>query len=119
VPLHWVSMARDLGQSSSDFLGQVAGWARRNAPRLAAEVEQASDVARNAVSPYLRFLEDSVRGRARGSYAVGREFFEFLLRESHGLPDNGLELESFGREGIVNTQARIRVVEDDGRGGGG
>ena len=118
VPPIWAEMALDLGASALEFLGETSGWARKVAPSMTGEMEQASARAREAVASYLAFLRESLRPLARGSFATGRDFFEFLLRESHGVSDSAADLEAFGLDEVRKTQARLReaAAEENGDG---
>jgi uncharacterized protein (DUF885 family) len=118
VPLLWSEMSRDLGAATSDFFSEATSWSQRCAPALAGDVQKAVQSAREEVRGYLRFLEERVHPEARGSFATGRDFFEFLLRESHGVGDSAADLEAFGRDEIHTTQTRLKALAADGPGGG-
>lgn len=115
VPALWAEMARDLGASAGTFMEEAVEWTRRNAPRRVTEVEASSRAAREAVAAYLRFLEERVQPHARGSFAVGRDFFEFLLREAHGIEDSAEELDRFGRGEMEATLLRLAEMAREGR----
>jgi uncharacterized protein (DUF885 family) len=108
VPLLWAQMSLDLGASTLEFLGEAAQWCADEAPARSAEVAQAASLARQAVLDYLDFVRGRVVPRARGSFAVGKDHFEFLLREAHGLSDRIEDLEAFGRQEIAATQHQLK-----------
>jgi uncharacterized protein (DUF885 family) len=118
VPALWSEMSLDLGAATADFLSEATSWAARCAPALAGEVEKAAGSAREEVRAYLRFLEERVHPEARGSFATGRDFFEFLLRESHGVCDSAADLEAFGRKEVRTTKMRLEAMAGDGVAGG-
>jgi len=118
VPRLWSEMARDLGTTAIEFLSEVTGWAAGCPPSLARELEHAVGAARQEVQSYLQFLEQTVHPNARGSFAAGRDFFEFLLREAHGVGDSVAELENFGREEMRETQRRLEEMAGGGSEGG-
>ncbi|HEV8374977.1 MAG TPA: DUF885 domain-containing protein [Candidatus Polarisedimenticolia bacterium] len=116
VPPIWAEMARDLGASTSLFMEEAVEWTRRVAPRRAGDVEAASRSAQEAVTSYLRFLEASVQPRARGNFSLGRDLFEFLLRESHGIQESVEVLERFGRAEAESTLLRLGEMAREGTG---
>ena len=118
VPLLWAEMAQELGATTSDFLSEANSWAAQCAPILAEEMEKAVGSAREAVQSYLRFLQERVDPKAQGSFATGRDLFEFLLREAHGICDSASDLESFGRQEIRETQGRLEAMAAEGSAGG-
>ena len=109
VPPLWAEMSADLTASASEFFGEAVIWAGVRAPELLSNFQRAAEGARRAVQEYERFLAEKVRPRARGNYAVGREMFDFLLRESHGLSCSAADLEEFGREEIEKTLDQLRA----------
>jgi uncharacterized protein (DUF885 family) len=118
VPLLWSEMARELGVTTRDFLSETNSWAARCAPALAEDVEKAVGSAREEVQSYLRFLEERVEPKAQGSFAIGRDLFEFLLREAHGVCDSASDLESFGRQEVRETQRQLEAMAAEGSAGG-
>ena len=108
VPRLWAEMSLDLGAGALEFLEESAAWCRREAPARSAEVEASADRARQAMLDYLQFLRARVVPEARGSFAVGRAHFEFLLRQAHGLADGVDDLEVFGRREIADTQEKLQ-----------
>ena len=108
VPPLWAEMSADLTAGAAEFIGEAAGWARDHAPAIFPDFRRAADAARRAVEEYGRFVSEKVAPHARGDYAVGKEMFEFLLRESHGLPYGAADLEAFGREEIDGTLRKLR-----------
>ncbi|MCI0568365.1 MAG: DUF885 domain-containing protein [Acidobacteria bacterium] len=118
VPLLWSEMACDLGATLCEFLSEATLWAARCAPALAEDVKKAARSAREEVQSYLRFLEERVHPRARGSFATGSDFFEFLLREAHGLSDTASDLEAFGQQEICETQRQLQAMAEDQAAGG-
>ncbi len=110
VPPLWGEMSSDLTATAGEFFGEAVGWARDRAPGLLPDFLKASETARRAVEEYGKFLSEKVRPRARGDFAVGRKTFDFLLRESHGLPFSASELEDFGRKEIEETLRKLREM---------
>jgi uncharacterized protein (DUF885 family) len=108
VPLLWSEMASDLGATTVDFLSEASAWAARCAPVLAEEIGAAVGSARQEVESFMVFLESAIHPKARGSFATGRDLFEFLLREAHGVHHSASELEDFGREEILKTQRQLQ-----------
>ena len=110
VPRLWAEMARDLVASTCGFLDELPRWAQRFAPPLAGEMEEVVARARREVEAYLGFLDGHVLPRARGSFATGRAYFEFLLREIHGVAQGADDLERFGNEEIRATVSRLEEL---------
>jgi uncharacterized protein (DUF885 family) len=115
VPALWAEMARDLGASAGAFMEEAVEWTRRNAPSRAGEVEASSRAAREAVASYLGFLQEHVQPRAQGSFAVGRDLFEFLLKEAHGIEDSAEALDRFGRAEMEATLRKLGEAAQEGR----
>jgi len=118
VPPLWAEMSSDLTATAGEFFAEAVGWARNRAPALLPDFGRASETARRAVEEYERFLSEKVRPRARGDFAVGREMFDFLLRESHGLPFTAADLEAFGRKEIEETLRKLRETAAEMGSGG-
>ncbi len=108
VPRLWAEMSLELGAGALEFLEEAAEWCRREAPGRSAEVEASAALARQAMLDYLQFVRSRVVPAAHGSFAVGREHFEFLLREAHGLSDGVDDLEKFGRRELTETQEKLK-----------
>ena len=115
VPRLWAEMSLDLGAGALEFLGEATAWCEREAPARSGEVRRAADKARQAMLDYLEFLRARVVPGARGSFAVGREHFEFLLGQAHGLSDRIEDLQDFGRQEMAATQEKLK---DAARGSG-
>jgi len=115
VPPLWASMSKDLTASAQEFFGEMVSWVRAGAPGLLPEFERASQRAREAVDEYESFLAEKIRPDARGSFAVGKEMFEFLLRIPHGLPYTCADIEAFGRSEVEQT---LRQLEEAAATGG-
>jgi len=114
VPRLWAEMARDLVAPTGAFLAELPRWVQGCAPALAGEMEKEVSQSRREVEEYRTFLESHVLPRARGSFATGRAYFEFLLKEFHGLEQGTDELERFGRAEILSTVARLEELARDG-----
>ncbi|HEV8335385.1 MAG TPA: DUF885 domain-containing protein [Candidatus Polarisedimenticolia bacterium] len=108
VPPLWAEMSADLTASAAEFFTQSIPWSRELSPGLHSDFRRASESARRAVEGYERFLAEKIRPAARGDYAVGREMFDFMLREAHGLSDDAASLEAFGREEVRRTLALLQ-----------
>ncbi len=108
VPPLWAEMSSDLAATAGEFFAESVDWARNRAPALLPDFGRASETACRALKEYESFLSEKVRPRAHGEFAVGREMFEFLLRESHGLSSSASDLEAFGRKEIEETLRKLR-----------
>ncbi len=72
---------------------------------LEQRVQDAVAKARDAVEGYRTFLKESLLPRSTGDAAIGREAYERLLRERHGLDMSASSVESLGR-GEMRRAAR-------------
>jgi uncharacterized protein (DUF885 family) len=76
-------------------------------PALKADLLDASRKAVEAVENYQTFLKDDYLPRSNGSYAIGRELFDFLLRVGHGLPYNADDLVEIANRILAETESAM------------
>jgi len=67
-------------------------------PEVEERLVEAARQAAAAVEDWIEFLEEDLLERSDGDLAVGRETYEFLLREQHGLDLDADELLALGRQ---------------------
>lgn len=76
----------------------------RQVPSLQADILSASTQAAKAVTDYIEFLREDLLPRSTGEVAVGRQMYEFYLREIHGLNLNTEELIELGERYYAETE---------------
>ncbi|HXX92259.1 MAG TPA: DUF885 domain-containing protein [Planctomycetota bacterium] len=69
--------------------------------------------ARAAYRAYLGFLKDELLPRSDGSFAIGKEAYEFHLRHDHFLPYGAEELERIGRREFDETLRLLETIARD------
>jgi uncharacterized protein (DUF885 family) len=86
-PPLWVRLALATARSYREFLrGELAERARGAPDSLAAAVLAAGGRAAAALDAYAAFLADTLRPGPDGSWMAGREYYDWVSRETHFLP---------------------------------
>jgi len=73
-------------------------------------LDQELDAAADALRDFTAFLENVIGARAQGDYACGREMFELILKQRHGLDISATQLRAFGEELFNSVAAELREV---------
>ena len=95
-PKVWTQMAIDDGEGVVDFLAGL------NSPR-----------ATDACAEYVRFLKEELLPRSDGEFAVGRETYEFHLKNDHFLDLDADGLEEIGRREFDRTVGMLEEIDAD------
>ncbi|MFO7712020.1 MAG: DUF885 domain-containing protein [Dehalococcoidia bacterium] len=85
VPPVWNQVAVESAQQGLALFTMLIPALAQQTPKLAPQLNEASQKAAEAMQDYIEFLKQQVAPRAKGEFAVGREIFEELLREDHML----------------------------------
>ncbi len=85
VPPVWNEIALESAQRGLALFTMLIPALAGQAPKLAPQLNEASQRAAQALEDYARFLQEEVAPKAREDFAIGKELFEELLRENHML----------------------------------
>lgn len=111
VPRLWAETTiEQANQAVGMFAGLLPALAAEAAPELQQELATAGQQAAQAIQAYVRFLETDVLPRAEGEFAVGKEYFDELLREQHMVDYDADTLLETGWEQFRLTQAEMKAV---------
>jgi uncharacterized protein (DUF885 family) len=110
LPRVWTEVAIETLEGADLFFRESLAPFARKSGKLAEELEDAVEGTRRLLVKFRTFLRDDLLPRCDGSFAVGRDFFEFLLEKSHGLSLKAKDLILFGEEAIQATRAEMERV---------
>ncbi|MCX6827070.1 MAG: DUF885 family protein, partial [candidate division Zixibacteria bacterium] len=108
IPSIWLDMAREMTISGQKYFAELVIPDVPAIAHLKDEVGAASALALKAFDDYLQFLNEKLSRKPQGSFAAGREYFDFLLSNYHLLPYTSEELETIGLEYIEKTSDEMR-----------
>lgn len=109
----WAEMAEDAVQSALAFFGGAIPDAGPSAASAKKELEKACQIAVRGCIEYLAFLQQNLTSRSAGSYAIGGEQFDSLLKTLHGLPYSGDDLVQLGEEAISGITTEMDLLADE------
>jgi uncharacterized protein (DUF885 family) len=113
LPRVWAEIAIETLEGADLFFREsLAPFAARTG-RIAEELADAVEATRRQLLKFRSFLRDDLLPRCDGSFAVGRDFFEFLLEKRHGLSLKTKDLVALGEEAIAATRAEVAAVADE------
>ncbi len=111
VPPVWAETALEQArQAPGLFLGLLPAMAAEAAPDLAPELTAAGQEAAKAVEAYAEFLEKEVLPHCTGDFAVGREYFDELLRQRHMVDYDADQLLATGWEQFHGTKVQMEAL---------
>lgn len=99
VPPVWNEVALESSQRGLALFTVLIPTLAQQTPKLATDLNAASQRAAHALEDYARFLREVVAAKARGDFATGKELFEELVRENHML--------DYSAEDILETGWRL------------
>jgi len=110
VPVEWIAIAERTAPAGARFLREgiaklVPDTALGRAVRRT--VVPAAEAAADALDRYAAWLRSDLEPKAKGTFAIGRDAFEALLREKELLPYDARTLRAFGEELFAETEAKI------------
>ncbi len=112
IPAVWVDVAEEQADGGVEFWEDMAPAFAEQVPPLREKVLAASGRAREAFGEYIRFLQEELRPRADGDFAVGRDLFDFLLQTHHMLPYDADDLHECGTGLIADTQQQMERLAE-------
>jgi uncharacterized protein (DUF885 family) len=108
TPQLWAELGLSSARGLEQFLGRaVAGYAQTRPGTLGDEIAAAATAAAQAAADFAVFVAE-LAGRAAGSWACGREQFDFLLRTYHHLDLDAAGLAELGRELVERERAALQ-----------
>jgi uncharacterized protein (DUF885 family) len=99
VPPIWNEVALESSQQGLALFTVLIPALAQQVPKLATDLNAASQSAAQALQDYARFLREVVATKAQGDFAAGKELFEELIRENHML--------GYGTEQLLQTGWRL------------
>lgn len=85
VPRVWNEVAMEASQQGLALFTVLIPALAQQVPKLATDLNSASQSAARAVEDYAGFLKETVAAKAHGDFAAGEELFQELVRENHML----------------------------------
>ncbi|KPK99743.1 MAG: hypothetical protein AMJ91_06560 [candidate division Zixibacteria bacterium SM23_73_3] len=110
IPRIWTKVAIETTASGKEFFGQMVPLFAEKVPRLKKQLLAANRKALSAFDDYEEFLKKRLLPKSKGRFAIGGEFFNFLLSVHHQLPYTADDLLSMGNRIIKQTQAEMRLL---------
>ena len=112
-PRVWTEVAMERADGAKSFFADlrtqlVAALAAE--PDGVAKVDAAIATATAAYADYRAFLERDVLPRSTGSFAAGRETFEFLVHQSDFLEEDTATLKALGQRVFDETNAQMNAL---------
>ncbi|HET8569856.1 MAG TPA: DUF885 domain-containing protein [Candidatus Limnocylindria bacterium] len=106
IPPVWVVVAGETAANGATFVRAVLPTVAEGPAKaaLAAAGKRAGD----ALDAYASWLRDDLMRRARGTFAVGHDAFDALLRERELLPYDAASLLARGKDLYAETESRLR-----------
>jgi uncharacterized protein (DUF885 family) len=109
VPPVWNEVTMESCQQGLALFTVLIPALAQQVPKLATDLNAASQSAAQALEDYARFLKETVAAKAGGDFAAGEELFEELIRENHMLDYGTKELLEIGWRLFGETE---RAMED-------
>ena len=110
VPVEWIAIATRTAPAGARFLREQVPAMIPTTPLGRAVGRTARPVieaAADALDRYAAWLRADLEPKAKGTFAIGREAFEALLKEKELLPYDARTLKAFGEELFEETEAKI------------
>lgn len=113
-PKLWTQMAIEGAKGSLSFLDNLPSH-----PKVQAEVKDASAVhngitkAKNALDDFAAYLESDLLPRSQGTYAVGVEHYNLLLKKKHFLEHDDQSLLALGEALFDKTKKELSELAQE------
>ncbi len=112
-PPRWIALAVSTAEGFIEFLRGEFGERAGTAPdSLRGPVLAAADSAARALAGYAAFLQDTLAAGAAGSWAVGSDYYDWVLRESNFLPYTAESMIAEGYRIHEATKAALDSLAD-------
>jgi len=107
VPPVYVVVAGESATAGATFVRAVLPSLAPAGSKAKAALVGAGKRAGDALDQYASWLRDDLMRRAKGSFAIGRDAYDALLREKELLPHDAASLKKWGEELYAETAARL------------
>jgi uncharacterized protein (DUF885 family) len=120
VPKEWIAIAERTAPAGAAFLRTELPKALPDTPlgrAVRVSLIPAANAAADALDRYVAWLRADLLPKARGTFAIGREAFEALLKEKELIDHDASSLRAFGEDLFRETEGKIaeaaRALGDD------
>lgn len=113
VPVEWIAIAVRTAPAGARFLREKVPGLVPDSPLGRAVRRTLLPVVEDAavaLDRYAAWLRSDLEPKAKGSFAIGRDAYEALLREKELLPYDARTLRAFGEELFAETEAKISAA---------
>jgi uncharacterized protein (DUF885 family) len=105
-------VAIDVTQGGISFFQGFVPAVADQVPALKAEILEACRRAVDACEEYLKFLRHDYLPRSKGSFAAGRELFDFMLKTGNRLPYDAADLLAIGNDVLAQTEKELASLAE-------
>ncbi len=107
VPPVYVVVAGESATAGATFVRAILPSLAPEGSAAKAALAGAGKRAGDALDQYAAWLRDDLMRRAKGTFAIGRDAFDALLRDKELLPYDAASLKRWGEELYAETAARL------------
>jgi len=110
IPAIWTEIAIESLEGADLFWKESLQPFLKKAAKSNEELQDTAEGARRMLLKWKTYLKDDLLPRCDGSFAIGRDLFDFLLDKEHGLSLKAKDLVAIGDEAILATRAEMERV---------
>jgi uncharacterized protein (DUF885 family) len=110
VPVEWIAIATRTAPAGARFIREKVPAMTPDTPlgrAVRRNLLPVAEAAADALDRYAAWLRSDLEPKAKGTFAIGREAYELLLREKELLPYDAYTLRAYGEELFAETEAKI------------
>lgn len=110
LPRTWCETAIETLDGADLFFRESLAPFAKKAAKIAEELGDAVEGGRRMLLRWKTFLRDDLLPRCDGSFAIGRDTFDYLLEKAHGLHVKARDLAAIGEEAIASAKAEMEKL---------
>ncbi len=110
VPPVWNEVALESSRQGLALFTVLIPALAKQVPKLAADLNAASQSAAQALEDYASFLKETVAAEARGDFAAGKELLEELVHENHMIDYTAEEILEIGWRLFRETETAMEQL---------
>jgi uncharacterized protein (DUF885 family) len=106
-PKVWTEIGIESAEGAKTFFDDQRVFLKGALPNDTARIEKDIKIAREAYLGYAKFLKSDVLPRSSGSYAAGKDLFEFMLHQNYFLTEDSDALLARGKKVFDETLKQL------------